>query len=218
MSAVLCLRPCWLVVGVSVFAAALSASAQDSLPWKVASQRDDLTIYERPRKGSELHEFKAVGPIAAAPEVVRRVLDDVPAYPTFMPYVAEARVISQDSKSRVSYQRIALPLVSDRDYTVRVKLETRRTPEGLGYFNRWQTANDLGPAPRKGVTRVAVTEGYWQLEPTEGGRATRATYAIFSDSGGSLPTGLLNSGSRTAIPKLFDGVRKQARLEKYAKP
>ncbi len=207
----------WAAIGALAAAAFSPVRGEDSAPWKVVSQSPDLTIYERPRKGSDLREFKATGPIAAAPVVVKRVLDDVEAYPAFMPYLAEAHIISQDSKSRVSYQRISPPLVGDRDYTVRVKFETRRTAEGTCFCNRWQAANELGPAAKKGVTRVNVTEGYWQLDPADGGRATRATYFIFSDSGGSLPTSILNTASRTAIPKLFACVRKQTQLEKYSR-
>ena len=61
-----------------------------------------------------------------------------------------------------------------------------------------------------------VTEGSWLLEPTSDGRQTRATYCIYSDSGGSLPTYIVNAASKTAIPKLFEAIRKQAQLKKYS--
>src|SRR5205823_6380736 len=108
-------------------------------------------------------------------------------------------------------------VVSDRDYTVRVKYENKPFPAGgTAYCNRWEAANDLGPAEKKGVARVKITEGYWLLEPAPGGK-TRATYSIYSDSGGSIPAMLLNAANKTAIPKLFDAVRKQAKLEKYSR-
>lgn len=192
-------------------------SAEDVAKWNPVSQAPDLTVYERMRKDSVILEFKAVGVIAMPPEVVRRVLDDVDEYPRFMPYVTESRVLTSDSNSRVSYQRVSPPLVGDRDYTVRVQRETRRMPGGAEcYCNRWQAANDLGPTAKAGVTRVKVTEGSWLLEPTSDGQQTRATYCIYSDSGGSLPTYIVNAASKTAIPKLFEAVRKQAQLKKYS--
>lgn len=203
-----------LAAGAFLITAA-AVRAEEEAAWATASEKPGLTIFQRLRKDSALYEFKAIGEIAAPPEVVKRVLDDVLEYPHFMPYVAETRIISQDAHSRVSYQRISPPLVGERDYTVRVKFETRHTAEGNCYCNRWQAANELGPTENKGVVRVKVTEGYWLLEPTEGGQKTRATYAIFSDSGGSIPTAFLNTGSRTAIPKLFDSVRRQSLLPKY---
>jgi hypothetical protein len=120
----------------------------------------------------------------------------------------------------VGYQRLSPPLVGDRDYTVTVRCESKPCPTGgMTYCNRWKAANDLGPAVKKGVTRVNVTEGSWLLEPAPGGK-TKATYTIYSDSGGGIPTMIINKANKTAIPKLFEAVRKQAQLDKYkrAKP
>jgi hypothetical protein len=195
-----------------------AGAADDEKKWEVASRKTDLTVYERLRKGANLKEFKAVGTIAAPPLAVRQVLDDVEAYPRFMPYVVEARVLSQERGSRISYQRLSPPIVGDRDYTVRTKFEIQRGADGLCYCNRWQAANDLGPAEKAGVTRVRITEGSWLLEPIDDGRQTRATYALFSDSGGKLPAMIANTAGRTAIPKVFDSVRKQVQLEKYQRP
>lgn len=183
--------------------------------WTIVSRGDHLTTYSRPRNGSSLLENKGVGVIDAEPIVVKRVIDDTAEYPNFMPYVVETKTIARTSDGRVGYQRISPPIVGDRDYTVRIKCETRPAPGGgTCYCNRWEAANDLGPAERKGVTRVKITEGYWLLEPAPGGK-TLATYSIYSDSGGGIPAFLLNSANKTAIPKLFDAIRKQAKLEKY---
>jgi len=195
-------------------AATWNLRASDDAPWTVAAKDGETVVYERPRSGSALQEFKGVGPIEAEPLVVKRVLDDVTEYPRFMPYVVEARVLSRDANSRVTYQRLSPPLVGNRDYTIRVDYETRTTGGLLSFLNRWHVANELGPAEKRDVVRVKVTEGSWLLEPSGPGR-TLATYRIFSDCGGSLPTGLANRASKSAIPRLFAAVRKQARLPKY---
>ena len=184
--------------------------------WTVVARANDLTTYTRARKGSSLLENKGVGLIDAPPIVVKRVIDDTAEYPKFMPYVVETKTISTDGDTRVSYQRLSPPIVGDRDYTVRVQCEKKPCPVtgGTIYCNRWKAANDLGPAEKKGVVRVKVTEGAWLLEPTADGK-TRATYTVFSDSGGSIPTMILNSANKTAIPKLFEAVRQQSKLEKY---
>jgi hypothetical protein len=204
-------------VELMVFALGGNAYCADE-DWSVASRSPEVVVYERTRKGFDLREFKAVGVLEAPPEVVKRVIDDVSEYPHFMPYVAEARVISGDATKRVSYQRIAPPLVSDLDYTLRVSCETRATPGGTCFCNRWQTANELGPPEKPGVTRVKISEGSWLLEPEDEGRKTRATYCIFSDSGGAMPKFVTNAASRTAIPKLFKSIQKQAQLAKYLRP
>ncbi|HEY3899856.1 MAG TPA: hypothetical protein VGM54_14650 [Chthoniobacter sp.] len=183
--------------------------------WILADRMDTLAVYTRPHEGSSVRECKAVGIIDAEPIVIKRVLDDTNEYPKFMPYVVETKTIRQTADERIGYQRISPPIVGDRDYTVRVHYECSRCPTGgMIYCNRWEVANDLGPAEIKGVTRVKITQGSWLLEPVAGGK-TRATYTIYSDSGGGIPTFLLNSANKTALPKLFDAVRKQCKLAKY---
>ncbi|MEO7319528.1 MAG: START domain-containing protein [Chthoniobacteraceae bacterium] len=205
-----------LALATPILAADSGATPADE-GWKAASTTADLTIFNRSRKGSSLKEFKAIGVIEAEPIVVRRVLEDTPEFPRFMPYVTEARVISRQGDTRISYQRISVPLVGDRDYTMRAQWEAKRLADGrFSYRSHWQPAKELGPVETPGVTRVKVNEGQWLLEPA-GLRQTRATYRIFCDPGGSLPAMVLNSANKTAIPKLFEAIRKQVRLEKYSR-
>jgi len=196
---------------------ALALGASNQHDWTLVSGSKDLTVYERPRAGSSLREVKGVGIIQASPAVVRRVLEDVESYPHFMPYVVESKVISREPGTRVSYQRLSPPLVGDRDYTVRVCFETRPSAAGDPcYFSHWQAANDLGPAEKAGVARVKVAEGSWLLEAADDGRQTHATYCLYTDSGGGIPSMILNLASRTSVPKLFESIRKQALLAKYS--
>jgi hypothetical protein len=193
-------------------------AADKTESWEVVTQDDDLTTYSRPRKGSSIREFKGIGLIDATPLMVKRVIDDTDEYPKFMPYVVETKTLSNTGAIRVGYQRLSPPFVGDRDYTVRVYCDAKPCPTGgTIYCNRWEAANDAGPAEKKGVVRVKVTEGSWLLEPAPGGK-TKATYSIYSDSGGGIPTMILNRANKTAIPKLFEAVRKQVKLEKYRRP
>lgn len=183
--------------------------------WMLAVRQQELTVFERARKGSDLREIKAIGLLEAPPVVIKRVIDDVDEYPRFMPYVTEARVLAREGANLVSYQRLSPPLASDRDYTVRVRCEVLDGPGGPRFRNTWSTANHLGPTVKAGIVRVGLTEGSWLLEPEDRGRKTRASYRIFSDSGGGLPSAIVNAASRAGIPKLFEAIRKQARSAKY---
>ena len=182
--------------------------------WKLESEKDALAIHSRVRAGTGLREFKAVGTVEAPPDVVFAVLDDSEAYPGFMPYTAESRVLNRQKNAVLVYQRLDLPFISDRDYTLRTKNERWLSDAGPIYRIRWEPANEQGPPPTKGVHRVHECEGGWLLEP-QGDSATRATYVIFTDSGGVIPPMLANSGSRMAIRKIFDAVRKQVKQAKY---
>ncbi len=183
--------------------------------WIEDSTAKGITIYSRAREGTAVKEFKGVGTIEAPAKTVFAVLDDSEAYPTFMPYTSEVRVLKREKDTVLAYQRLELPLVSDRDYTLRSKNETWVGRDGPIFRIRWEPANDLGPAEKSGVLRVNVCEGGWLLEP-DGNGGTKATYSIYTDSGGTLPPFVANNGSRIAIRKVFEAIRKQVKDPKYA--
>jgi hypothetical protein len=201
-----------IVASVASVRAAEKASSGD---WVEESKGDGVVIHSRTRAGSELKEFRGIGLIDAPPQIVFAVLDDTESYPEFMPYSSEVRVLKRDKNTVLAYQRLDLPFVSDRDYTLRSKHDTWRGAEGLIYRIRWEPANDLGPAEKPGVSRVNLCEGGWLLEPDPSG-GTRAVYSIFTDNGGALPQFLATNASRMAIRKLFDAIRNQVKNPKYA--
>ena len=182
--------------------------------WKLVKQNSGVSIYSRLHPGSRLKEFKAVGEVDATTETVHKVIDDVEAYTSFMPYTSECRVIERKHDSILTYQRVSPKIVSDRDYTLCIQKKSWPVENGLAYLNRWEPANEYGPAAKPGVFRVTVCEGSWLLEPTGDGK-TRATYSVFTDSGIVGPAFIANTISTTGISKLFAAVRKQAKDPKY---
>ncbi len=201
---------------IAVFALLIVSSAVAEEGWKEESDSKGVVIQSRLRPGSPLKEFRAVGQIEASPDVVFAVIDDAESYEQFMPYMAEAVVLKREKRSALLYQRLKLPLVSDRDYTIVSKHETADGPDGKIHRVHWEAANQFGPAPKSGVVRVNLCEGGWLLEPSA--HATRATYNVYTDSGGAIPAFLANNGSCVAIRKLFEAVRKQVKDPKYAAP
>lgn len=199
---------------VALLTAPLRA-ADNQGDWTEEASKDGLTILSRKREGTSLKEFRGVGSIDAAPATVFAVLDDTDAYSSFMPYTTESRVLKRAKDFIIAYQRLDLPMVNDRDYTLRSEHTKISGPEGTTYRIRWAPANDLGPAEKSGVQRVNICEGGWLLQPSGSG-ATKATYTIFTDSGGVVPAFIANNGSKIAIRKLFEAVRKQAHVPKYA--
>jgi len=113
--------------------------------WSQESAGKDVVIYSRARAGSSIREFRAVGVIEAATGAVFAVIDDSESYPRFMPYTSETRVLKREKNSVLAYQRLELPLVSDRDYTLRSRHQRWLSPDGPIYWIRWQPANDQGP-------------------------------------------------------------------------
>lgn len=209
------LLPLVLAGSRASLAADAAASNNSSDGWKLASQSGGIALYSRPRASSSLKEFKAVGAIDASTKAVHNVLDDVHGYPNFMPFTAECRIVAREGDAVITYQRLSPKICSDRDYTIRIHQKSWPGPGGLTYLNRWESANELGPAERKDVLRVKLCEGAWLLEP-DGANKTRATYSIYTDSGGALPAFLANGASAFGIKKVFAAVRKQVKDPKYS--
>ncbi len=207
-----------LLVGLAIWGgcASLDAAKPEASPgeWKSISNKDGVALFRRQRTVS--YESKAIGEIEASSALVHAVLSDLESYTSFMPYTAECRVLKREGDSIVAYQRISPPLTSDRDYTVRVRWSLKAVENGTSYLSRWETENGLGPPEKSGIVRVKLCEGSWLLEPT-GPNTTRATYTIYTDSGGIIPTFIKNTGSQIGIRKLFAAVRRQVRDPKYAK-
>ena len=183
--------------------------------WTLSSESSGITLYSRPHPGSSLKEFKAVGEIDAPAHAVHNVIDVVEAYPSFMPFTAECRLIKREADSIITYQRLSPKICSDRDYTLRIRETSWAGPNGLVYLNRWEPANEFGPAEKKGVVRVKLCEGGWLLEP-EDATKTRATYTVYTDTGGAIPAFVANRVSWIAIRRLFVAVRKQVKDPKYS--
>lgn len=182
--------------------------------WKLISTSDGVALYRRSRSGPGHYESKAIGEIAASTSSVQAVIDDVDAYPQFMPYTVEAKILKRDGDSVIGYQRISTPLVKDRDYTLRVRTNSKTVEKGISYTTRWETANEFGPAEKQGIVRVKLCEGGWLLEPL-GPNVTRATYTVYTDSGGVIPAFVKNVGSQIGIRKIFTALRNQVRNPKY---
>src|ERR1700730_14009138 len=103
---------------------ALSTSAAETPQtgdWKLVKQASGVTIYSRPHPGSHLKEFRATGEIDAPSATAEKVIDEYEAYPSFMPYTAECRVLELHHDSLLVYQRISPKIISDRDYTIRIE-------------------------------------------------------------------------------------------------
>ena len=192
---------------------ALPFSASEG--WTLSSVSRGITLYSRLRPGSSLKEFKAVGEIDAPARAVHDVIDDIEAYSSFMPFTAECRLIKREADSIITYQRLSPKICSDRDYTLRIRETAWAGAGGLVYLNRWEPANEFGPAEKKGVVRVKLCEGGWLLEP-EDATKTRATYTVYTDSGGAIPAFIANRASQIAIGRLFIAVRKQVKDPKYS--
>jgi len=209
-------------LAVSTILMALCASAAAEEPWTKASDEGDVTIYTRDKAGTAIKEVKATALADAPPAACMNVVSDLANFQDTMPYTKESKIAGRESERVVySYQYLKLPLIDNRDYTLRVVDDTPApgpSGEPAYYKSSWTPANDRGPKPRAGTVRVEINTGYWLFEPVDGGSRTRATYYLFTDPGGMIPALIANRANTQAIPDLFKALRTQAKSERYARP
>jgi hypothetical protein len=165
-------------------------------------RREGVTVYKH--RDSDIIRLGADGRIDAPPDKVLRALLDYERQVGVIDRLSESRVIARrDGWLRV-YQRLNLPVIDDRDFTLEVRW-------GRSNDLRWITYRALrrrGVPERDGVVRVTRHRGSWQLEPLDGGRATRVRFMVAIDLGGWLPKWMARAGSGKEVPDLFVSIRR----------
>lgn len=179
--------------------------------WTEANRTDALVIFTK--DVDEGRKIVAIAEVDATPEVVFSVVSDFENYPDFMPYVKESRILSRKSdRELMSYQRIAPPFVSERDYPLKFTLTRGTLGNGGAFKTEWTAYPKILPEI-DGVVRVTLNNGSWLAEPLDGGTRTRLTYTLLTHPGGLIPSFVANMSNTIAIPKLFEAV-KQRSIEK----
>ena len=130
--------------------------------------------------------------------LVQEVLLDYAHHRRFVKDVAESRIVQRKSDAFWVYQRLDLPAIADRDFTLRVTWGST----GDDLWTHFVCDNDEGPPPHQGVVRVSIHEGHWTLQPIADGQATHARYQVHLDLAGSLPAWMARSGAAKEIPAL----------------
>ncbi len=209
----------WVLAPAASWVLAPAASwgeAEQADAWKLVATRQGIEIYNRVREGARVKEIRAVGVLDAPPWVCKNVVDDIERFDEFMPYTAESTVLEETDEGVLHYERVVAPLVSDRDYTLISRDDSRQEADGRVVYQRnWTAANERGPEPKRGVVRVAQVEGFWRFEPIDAGRRSRVTYYVFTDPGGRLPAFVVEAANRRAVPGLFAAVEEQAQGDRY---
>ena len=101
-------------------------------------------------------------------------------------------VLDELPNKRVYYQVVSAPLISDRDYVLRIE----RVHEGELYEVRFTSIDDARRPQRDSAIRMKI-RGQSVIEPDEGGGSV-VTYEIATELGGSIPAWITRSAHRKA--------------------
>lgn len=190
-------------VAVPLTSAPPGASALAGEGFVFVTEEKGIRIYRRDRRSGL--EFATEATIAAAPERVRRVLIDYPNHAKWQKRLKDNRVLARGDGFLDVYQRMKLPVLDDRDYTLHVTWGD----DGGVLWTRFVTANDRGPGPVPGVVRITQHEGAFRLEPAQGGKATRAVHRFSIDVNGPFPAWMAQGQATSNIVEFFEGITGQ---------
>jgi hypothetical protein len=161
---------------------------------------DGVEVYLR--KDPVLIELAAVGEFDVPPAQVQAALLDYGAHPKIIKHLSESRILAKKPGEMHVYQHLNLPVIKDRDYTLRVAW-TEGSTSGLGFT----IDNPPGPAATNKAVRMTLLEGRWELTPIRDGQATRAVYHVKLDFAGSVPRWMVRGGAAKDIPNIYIGFR-----------
>jgi polyketide cyclase/dehydrase/lipid transport protein len=174
--------------------------------YKHVGGRHGVEVFRR--MSSPAIELYAEGDIEAPPAVVRDVLLDYDHASKVTDNVAESHILSKNDREIIVYQRLDLPVIADRDYTLRARWADRGETKLVSY----SVENYRGPPPRDKVVRIPTLTGAWELDPLRGGAATHARFHVVIDLAGSVPKWMVSGGSAKNLPKVFEGLRRETAI------
>ncbi len=166
-------------------------AASPGSPWTSRGQRDGVRLETRDVPGSAFEEVRATvwSPAQPGPlcEAVwgkdTRVLEAG---------FKKRQLLKETPTERWTYEQVATPVVSDRDYTIHLRRED--AADG-GCRITFDTQNEVGPPPQPGFVRIPLIRGTWEVRPSPG-RGTEIVYIVYSEPGGAIPAFLARGPSR----------------------
>ena len=117
------------------------------------------------------------------------------------------------------YNRVKLPFVSARDYSIKIVSSTRAhthagSDETCVFVSTWTEDTSVGPAPKKGVVRLRRNRGSWRVaDAADGGVAV--TYRALADPGPGVPGWLVDVANKRSVPDVLRAFERRARSGVY---
>ena len=170
-------------------------SEKKSAKWEFVSEKNGLKLYERNHEGSEIKEVKAVVTYQGTIQEAVDIMFDRLKHPEIFKYITFSDVLKKNDKCDWSYNRISVPVASDRDYYVK---SCRVDNKDGSVSVTWVPFDDPKYPVTDKFVRVADNKGYYKFTQVEPDKI-KVDYYIYNDPGGSLPVFVKNIASRQAV-------------------
>lgn len=174
----------------------LALLSADPAAWRDEGVVDGVKLELRPVDGSPFEEARLTTTTDAPLAAVCDAILGKTAKPGEAGGVKKRVLIKATDTDRWTYEQVAIPVVSDRDYVLHVHVVT---PASEGRCELTVTTED-DPAfpPQAGHVRLKRLTGRWRVAPNAQG-ALDVTYEVHSDPGGSVPAVFTRLGSKRAV-------------------
>jgi len=197
-----------LAAGILAFALLASVGGADDAGWQHRGERDGIAIDERSTGDSPVRELRLTTRSPVPPATIMATLWRHEEYVQFLPYLKRLDVLRDDGDTKLIYEQLRVPVVKDRDLTVRV---TRTASPDTGTYDIASVAApDEGPPETRDHVRVRTSAARWHLTPAPDG-GTNVTYTIRADAGGLVPKWIVDTFERDAAIKILRAMLDRAR-------
>jgi len=188
-----------VLVGVILLLASPAAAE-----WEQLFQKLGVLVERRTASGSSISDFRATTTSPLEPSAIFSTLWGHREYPAFIPHLKRLDILSDTGDERITYEQIAMPLVRDRDYTMRIRRHV--DPKAQRYEITFTSANEAGPPADSHYVRVNSIQGSWTVEPGSEGKGSIVRYDVRGEPGGAIPAWLASLAQREAIVDLVRAV------------
>lgn len=142
---------------------------------------------------------QVTGLVDAPPAEVWKVITDCDGYQRFMPRTAKSGVRGTLPNGQKCFVEIDMPFPFDNLWSV-VAARHSQGADG-SYVRRWSLLEGT----------YSRNNGSWSLYPYDNGTKTLLVYRLDADPDVTLPDWIISSAQTSALPDLFDAVRKRVR-------
>ncbi len=188
----------------------LDVVANSTVPWTRHKEKHGVVIERRAVAGSSFYEYRAATTIPMPPAaLIENMWNTVTTKAG--PLVKKRQVLSQGPHTLLIYDQINTPVVSDRDYTMRLRAHSLGNDRHEMTF---ETANAEGPPPDPHFVRIPAIRGRWlvEAEPGQPG-SSHVTYQTYSEPGGSVPAFVIHGAQVDQVVRAIEALGARIRSE-----
>ena len=206
-----------IIISITLFSAPVFAECIISSPdeilasnqggvgsWDFIDEVDDICIWNRATTDSGVNQVVAATHMLASVNDILDIVKDYANYADFFTYVDKSEVIKEIPEGFRVFQQLKLPYISDRYYTIDVKVSKLPDQAHRVSWSQVLPSEDAG----RGVETVA-NEGFWHLQPIADKPGTLVLYYLYTRPGGMIWDWAANIGNEEAIPDTLNDVRQE---------